>query len=158
LSNIYATTLEFAQKLVDTEQKHGSIYENIKEIDSKTYIAWTNGVPSVHPSYLGVPSVEGLYYGEGVELRFNVIETPTEHNVRPCYAELFRPPDPISFLRVGLLLKERDENGDLLVYPMWNESVKFLQHPSEQRDLVITGMHYVMTEVFKFKYKQHQEE
>lgn len=158
MSNIYTTTLEFAQKLVKTEQEHGSIYESTKEVEKDTYLSWTRGVPSVHPSYLGVLSVEGMYSTPEIELRFNIIETPTEHNVRPCYVELFRPPDPISFVRVGLLVKERDENGDLLIYPMWNESVRFLQQSSEQRDLVVTSMHYVMTEVFGFKYKQHREE
>lgn len=154
---LYRVVNDYAQRQLEAGYGQKNRHEYTLVLHEGLVLSWTTGLSCLHPTFLGLPCIEGTFYGTDLKMDFMVL-TELRKKLRPINLTLSKQ-DQVMY-RLSFLLKDQDSSGDLLVYPLCAQAESFLVSTAdlEARDLILSFLSTIMTSIFGFQYSNHAED
>lgn len=133
----------------------GSLYQHSTWIGESLHIQWTKGLPFLHPAYLGWPCAMGRIRAPAAQdmlIEFTVSEKLNDDGLRPLQLNFINNTSRQTIARLGFFLQDKDEQGRLLILPMWEQTHAFMKKGGLLWELATASVMTIMEVVLQVQY------
>jgi hypothetical protein len=155
LSEVYRICNAYARRLMAISEDKDKHFENTIKLEDDLYLSWNTDLPCLHPTFMGRRCHEGIFISPDLEVSFMVLDDLV-NGLRPIHISVIN--NNATLYRLGFLLRDKDKQNEMLIYPMSVDAEHFIKQENDYRDLVITYISTLMANVFGAPHEVSPEE